>query len=550
MTGPDRQAVAPRPAPHAVTAAARLAFLGVTLVLGCLEIPVLRRPDDAAVPDVREAPALAVTAVVIESVDGRRWPATGIPRQPRVAVLFAAAPAASLPVYLLAGGIDDELTSDLGASPLRSSTLERVIDAEVTALGERVVLVPRSPLEAGADLVLAIGAWAHSGARTLGAPHLVSLHVSTDPALGARVTDAWPPDGASGIGPTVPMLAVRFDGTVEIGPGALALYDERGATVDAVVRSARCEEIGWSGPSCAVLEPSSALAPDTVHELRLGDARDGTGAAVPPFVAQFKTASRDDGEPPVLAAFECALDEQTLGAGAGCLLVDDRSLDIRIRGIEPLRLALDTAGGRVRAVLSRGEGAIGLAGLGAGTTLDAVLLASDASGLTTRVDFAVTTPPPLPELAIVEVRADPLGREPTQEYVELENRGATLVDLAGLFLADGLGSTGDELPPLVVPAGGRVLVVADAFDPDDDRDVPVPPGVPLARVDGSLGSGGLASYGEPLFLRDAEHHRLSAAPALPARAGVCIVRVIADARSGAPSAFGYDPAGTCSPGTE
>ncbi len=100
-----------------------------------------------------------------------------------------------------------------------------------------------------------------------------------------------------------------------------------------------------------------------------------------------------------------------------------------------------------------------------------------------------------------------------------------------------------------MPPGGRALLVADGFDPSAPDDTPVPPGTVLVRMGTSLGSGGLSNAGEPLFLRDPEGHRVSAAPATPPpRAGVCRVRQVDDPRTGAPGSFGYDAEGGCTPG--
>lgn len=534
-------------------------ILLASLDAGCLELPSLPPRSDAAPADAPLGAGLAVIGVVADSADGRRWDPSAIPRRPRIGVLLSARLDDALPsgtdpgaVLLLttAGGPRDleELAADLEARPLRAATLARVLDAEVSAVGTRIDLVPAAPLDPGAVIVVCVGAWARSGRRTLGTPFLRALTVSTDPAAGARATDAWPPGGALEVGPEVPLLAVRFDGLLDVGAETLELREASGRSVPARVRSASCAEIGWSGPRCAALEPTAPLRAETRHTLRLGDALDATGAAVPAFEATFVTARAGEATPPTLGAISCALDE--VAADVGCLFADDALVSVRVGAGEPLRLALDTDAGRVRTVLSRGEGSIGLSGLPAGSVFDAVLRATDTAGRTTALPLALETHPRLPAISIVEVRADPLGREPVQEYVELENRGAFAVDLAGLWLADAPDHAGDALPALLVPPGGRVLVVSDDFDPDAPEDARVPPGVPLARVEGSLGSGGLASYGEPLFLRDAEGRRLSAAPALPARPGVCIVRRSADPRTGAVEAFGYDPAGTCTPGTE
>jgi hypothetical protein len=141
---------------------------------------------------------------------------------------------------------------------------------------------------------------------------------------------------------------------------------------------------------------------------------------------------------------------------------------------------------------------------------------------------SIATPAPLPRVVIAEVRADPLGREPAQEYVELLNAGTETVSLASMRLSDQLAAEGDPLPDVRLSPGARVLVVADDFDPDDDRDTPrIPAGALLARIGASLGEGGLSASGEPLILRHVEGarvHRIDTTDPAHGPSGECLVR--------------------------
>jgi hypothetical protein len=188
------------------------------------------------------------------------------------------------------------------------------------------------------------------------------------------------------------------------------------------------------------------------------------------------------------------------------------------------------------------------------TPSTAVSLAIDAldyAGMHLPATLALETTEPLPTISITEVRADPLGPEPRQEYVEIENYGMVPVSLEGMHLADAAAADGDALPAVTIPPGAHALIVASGFDPDDasSGDAPVPAGAILVRVDASLGSGGLSNAGEPLYLRDAMERWISAAPASPPpREGDCIVRTSASRRAGEPGTFGYAPGSTCTPG--
>ena len=158
------------------------------------------------------------------------------------------------------------------------------------------------------------------------------------------------------------------------------------------------------------------------------------------------------------------------------------------------------------------------------------------------------TTPPLPTWTITEIRSDSVGPEPAQEYVELVNFGGVAMRPAGLTLADAPDRLGDLIEsPVTIAPGGRLLVVAQDFDPDRPDDQQPPAGIPIVRVDGPLASGGLSNGGEPLYLRDGDGRRISSAPALPSSGpGSCLRRVSDAPRTGAPGAFTVSS--RCTPG--
>jgi hypothetical protein len=384
-------------------------------------------------------------------------------------------------------------------------------------------------------------------------PRAFGLRVSTSADDGAARGASWPPEGAPGVGPNLPLLATCFDGRVAGAEDAVFLADEAGVPVPAVARDVPCEGLGWRGAHCVAVLPHDALLGGRRYALIAGEGlRDATGAALAPTRAWFTTSAEPDTTPPEpLGELMCAPDELPLGGA--CALIDDRSATLRARASEAVRatLSLDAEAHRETFdVAPRGEVRLALRDLAADTSHRAVLRLTDAAGLVVERAFEIATTAPLATISISEIRADPRGSEPRQEYVEVINFGPVPVDLQGFSLSDRADAMGDVLArPFLLPPGARALIVSEGFDPEDDADDGPAPGVPLVRVDGSLASGGLANGGEPLFLRDAAGRRISAAPALatPA-AGVCLVRASDDPRDGSPDAFRPDALGGCTPG--
>jgi hypothetical protein len=527
-----------------------LAAFPLVAATGCLDRTPPAFVRDATPEHDASAPP-RVVALEIADASGRLWPEVAIPRAPRIRLFFSTAIEGE--VLLLTGEPDDTLLADLAAAPLRAATLARALPSDRRNEGALVELRPREPLPAGALVTLAVPAWARDAAgQRLGEPFVRALRVAGTAAAGARAIETWPPDGAMAIGPAIVFAAVRFDGEVRGIAEGLRLEGPGGEPVPATARAAACTEIGWEGAHCAVLSPARALAPGTTHRLRtLPALQDATGASVPPFEAWFTTATEPDREPPGLAAAGCAIDEQA--TPVGCVLADDARIVLRLRADEPIRVRALAAGRLLHGVGPRGELELAIDGLGPATRVPISIEAVDAAGNAAAFELALETTEVLPAISITEVLADPHGPEPRQEWIEIANAGPTWVDLAGFAIADHPLSRGDVIAGSArIPPGGRALLVAADFDPLDrgpgGRDAPIPPGVPLIRLDRSLASGGLSNAGEPLFLRDPVGRRISAAPSLPPpREGICIVRIASDLRTGANGSFDYDP-GSCTPG--
>lgn len=531
------------------------------LLGACLEpLPdVLGRPTrDAGVDAAEVAPRVGLSEIVAFDARGTMRETSAVPR--RVTLRLAIDGPVDNPsgaIFLLRGPPNADLLGDLASAPLRVDTLARTVPVSIEAVDDALLVRPIDALAIGADYTLVVGAWLEDTheERVLGAPRAVALRASSSPDDGATRIDSWPPDGAPGVGPHVPFLALRFDGRVIGARDAIYLSRADGVPVAAELSEPPCAEIGWGGGYCVVVTPHAPLVGGAAYALIAGETlRDGSGAAIGESATHFTTSSEDDVSPPLPAEDEpCALDESAL-EGGGCLLADDRSLSVRLRASEPVRafFALIRGGTRreVAVVSSRGDVALSVRALTPDTAFDATLYLIDAAGLEFEQHVSLPTTAALAALSITEVRSDPRGAEPRQEYVEVLNFGPVPVDLRDFSLSDRADDEGDRVTrAFLLPAGARALFVADAFDAEDVNDDAPAPGVPLVRMGTSIGSGGLTNAGEPLFLRDPAGRRVSAAPAMAARAaGACVVRVAADPRDGSLAAFAPDSLDGCTPG--
>ena len=427
---------------------------------------------------------------------------------------------------LFLGKPDPVLERDLASSRLPARSEARLLSAEAVETSTGVLLRPVQPLPVGTEWTLAIrnDAQTLDGGRVQSAA-LFAMKTGTGLDVGAQLQDSWPPAAMSGIPTRLPFVGVHFDGS--LAPGAvehMRLHPrDQPEQPPTRPRLSPCPPLGWPAGQCVVWKLSDRLEPETEYRVSIAaEATDATGAPVGSLEFDFVTAGHDeDNGPPRWLALECEIDETPVEAG--CALVDDRSVSLRLSASEPVRISWATSGGATGAVAARGEAVLDLRGLGAGTLIDGALSATDLSGQTLTLATRMTTAEELAALSIVEVSSNPVGSEPDQEYVELLSSSPVSLSLQGYSLSDRADAIGDVIEsPRALAPGQRALLVAEGFDADA---LPtVAPGVPLIRLGSSLASGGLRNSGERLFLRDAHGRRIATVPAFDVSEGECIQR--------------------------
>jgi hypothetical protein len=169
----------------------------------------------------------------------------------------------------------------------------------------------------------------------------------------------------------------------------------------------------------------------------------------------------------------------------------------------------------------------------------------ERSGESTAFELEFRTLPARPRWVLNEVLANPLGREPAEEWIELVNASSLAADLGGLVLEDSAGRV--ELPALLAAPGAHVLVVREDFA-SFGQDVVPAEATPFLRV-AELGKNGLSNSGEPLRLLDRSGAVLSAFPPLASKhAGVSLARRNLDTLDGDMAGFAEHAAPGASPG--
>ncbi|MEM7606226.1 MAG: lamin tail domain-containing protein [Myxococcota bacterium] len=510
--------------------------LGLLLALfGC--IPSAPPPMDAATDSPSEtgavdAAALQAQALHVFDRNGVAWPRESAPWKPILELRFNGPPPAELWLLSLANTSVEGVFEDFERAPVRVAHRDAAVATSVELEASYARITPEDVLEPGA-YVLAAGTWS---AAALEGPVVEAFVVAR--AGGARLVAAWPPSGAGAVPIDLPRACAGFDGPVD---GALRLLD--GASViDAFERTVPCATAALPGAECRCLELPARLRPFATYRFDVRELRDVSGRALEREVS-FSTSS--DPPAPAPGPATCAFDEQL--DPLGCVgAYDDRIwLSLSLGAPALVEWSLDLQGGGARWVKGRaprGELRLELAGLRADTTYRSSLDVTSLSGAHTRFESEATTAPPLPMLYITEVRADPLGPEPHQEFVELHNAGSAPLDLNGWQLADAPERVGDVLQGHIAP-GLRALITAPTFDANALDDGALREGVTVLRQASSLGSGGLRNGGEPLFIRDAQGQRIAEFPSVASPApGQC-----------AQSAYGRAPTvtfGPCTPGYE
>lgn len=521
-------------------------------------LPLLLLPGLWACVEPPSAPGASppspIAGLVAQSRDGVEFAFDRVPWNPRfvVDVPRGLDPAGDT-VALLSGPVDTPLLEDLRRAPFGAAQLARAVPIDLRGDPRRIEILPRAPLEPGGVYSLVIAGWARDlreawlwdDRRGLAS----ELRVSSAPDAGGRLLGFWPADTSSGVASNLAFVAARFEGTLLDAASALRIEDALGQPLPGRSREVRCSELDLPGHSCLLVEPYAPLDPSRDYRIVVDEAlRDIGGAPLGPLSARFRTAEADH-QPPRWVAHPCEPDASAVPVG--CALIDDESIALEVALDEPAQLILLADAQPPLLSLAHDRVArFRLDGLAPDQALALSLFARDAAGNESVTEFVLQTSSPLPTLSITEVRADPRGAEPAQEYVELWNFGAEPLDLLGYSLSDDPQLEGSVIEQSwLLHPGARALLVARDFDAGAPQDVQPPEGTALVRTGNALGRAGLSNAGEALLLRDPSGRRISAVPARPApRPGVCVVRVSDSLRDGSDGSFALDEEGTCTPG--
>lgn len=140
--------------------------------------------------------------------------------------------------------------------------------------------------------------------------------------------------------------------------------------------------------------------------------------------------------------------------------------------------------------------------------------------------FAATAeiPAPVPTARVVinEVMANPLGAEPSEEWIEIVNAGSLAAEMIGWRLRDQAGEA--EIPPILLEPGATALLVRFDFLGGQNGDVAPLRECAVVRL-ATLGKNGLTNSGEAVALLDALGNAVSSFPARSSdREGVSLAR--------------------------
>jgi hypothetical protein len=502
--------------------------------LGCLSAP---------------APGSEPLELLVLDARGRSVDPDALPRRIQLGLSVQLDPQGPGPL-LFEGPADAALLRDLERLPLNAADMRRALPLELEATGAALRITPQRTLARGARYTFALPRSALPAAvrGSLERAFVRELGTADDPSAGAAVSGAFPADGSAGVPTRLRSALLWLDGQAGGFADGVWLQDAAGSAVPAEIDSQPCDALESGAITCIRLRPLAPLAPHSTYSLRTGRGlRDAQGVPVEAFSAQFSTA--EDDAAPVLGwrTSGCALDET--GTPVGCAAAGERAIELRLQPDGPALIVAQLGSQRQARVAGGAAVSVHFRDLEPNRAYALAVSASDSIGRTQLQHLEVATAPPLATLAISEVRANPLGSEPAQEFVELWNFGERALQLQGIRLSESPEDPGIRIEAaLDLPPSGRALLVSDSFDPDDALDIPPAPGAPLLRIGSALTRSGLSNAGEPLFLRDAQGHRLSAAPALAAPAGSCIARIGADPRSGDAASFAVDPDSGCTPG--
>ncbi len=398
-----------------------------------------------------------------------------------------------------------------GAAPalyrgtLSATSLGQIVRGEPSAnLRERHVETV-SWLDAG-TLVLAPVVSLSAGTYTLvgAAGRLREFEVTSEAPSGLR--RLWPEPGVAAA-PLALYCAPSGDDepwlptTVELEPGALpAEVEPFDATVEGY---GACALMRATGP---VQAGSRLVPPRAVGSRILGD---------PPWLI----GERRDGSAQALCP------EGALSLGALCLSTEGEVLLLSASESLLVMLSLD---GREPRALSLGAGTRAEVPLrdcsdtSSKGALRGEIETLDLAGNRSTADLSLWLGSPTARPRIEEVLANPLGAEPSAEWVELGNPGCLPVELEGWTLGD--ESSQAALPRVALAPGERLLVVNAGSGLPKAPDVSADSSVRWVEIS-NLGGRGLSNSGEALRLSTPEGRLVSTFPAVAASvAGVSVAR--------------------------
>lgn len=475
--------------------------------------------------------AAAPAALTVVDALGARYDALAAPRDPELLLRFDAPPLSpESTLWLVPDRLSDAAAARLVAGRVPAGFVERARELDVIADANTLRARPRAPLAADTSYTLLWLARAR--------PAVFALKTSASPRLGARLAASWPGHTEANVPTNLARVLLRFDGELAESSASVELSSAQGAAPVAVSFAA-CAELGLAPGTCITVTPSASLSANTPYQLRAAPLHSATGAELAPIALAF-TTGEEDRTPPLLRPLACASDE--VAREGMCLLTNDEGTSLRgmIDGSGMIALIAPPT---IGATLSFGD-QFELVGAPRAQATNAVVRIVDLAGNARELPLSIEPPPPLTPLAIDELRSDPLGREPAQEYIELLNSGADAIAMTGLTLTTDAAQRGRAvLGELRLAPRERVLVVGPDFDPRDGADGELPSGVRLVRLEGALA---LTNAGGVVIARDAQGRRLSEAHyGAPLWAGQCHAR---PASAGRRARLALDPEGDCTPG--
>jgi hypothetical protein len=363
-----------------------------------------------------------------------------------------------------------------------------------------------------------------------------------------------PPAGQTAVPLNLQQVLVVASEPVTQLPFGLRLISDAGETVDGVPDAASgCPGLpdppgspDASANRCFVLSLSAPLRPETRYRptaLPGVTDDDGQPLADPPDGEWFQTGSSADTQAPKLEVSRVVARDHDLVVIADS---DEQSI-LAVTVVPELGTPNES-----REAARHQESAPGrqfqlvLDGLIPDTVQHLQIILTDGAGNVSGAELITRTLPPLPEVAITEVLADPVvSPEPTGEFVELYNYGALPIDLTGWTLSDNPAGDGASILSGVLPPGGFGLVVSESYSGPTGQALMIAVGSDIAQR-------GLSNGGEVLTLADPGGVPVSTfGNPVPPRSDISLERVRPDAPdvpdAWIPSAPGHETPGAAAP---